>query len=50
MSMFRRHGITAERSPKRPDEHFWPMQVMKDAFACLFLLAVVLVFTDLQLS
>ena len=45
IAMFRRHGITAQRSEKRPDEYFWPKQVLKDAVACLALLAVVLVFT-----
>ena len=41
--MFRKHGITAESSPKRPDQYFWPQQVLKDGLACLVLFAVVLV-------
>lgn len=45
IAMFRKHGITAEPSPKRPDQYFWPHQIFKDAFACLVLLAVVLLAT-----
>lgn len=41
LAMFRRHGITAKRTPGRPDEFFWPHQVAKDAVACLVLLVVV---------
>jgi ubiquinol-cytochrome c reductase cytochrome b subunit len=37
--LFRRHGLTA-RSPHRgPDEKFWPDQVLRDAVACLAVLA-----------
>jgi ubiquinol-cytochrome c reductase cytochrome b subunit len=42
LAMFRKHGITAESSPKRPDQYFWPQQVLKDGVACLVLFAVVL--------
>ncbi|MFP6752383.1 MAG: cytochrome b N-terminal domain-containing protein [Pirellulaceae bacterium] len=41
IAMFRRHGITAESSDRRPDEYFWPKQVAKDAIGCLILLALV---------
>jgi len=39
---FRRHGITAKLAPDREDSHFWPDQVLKDAVACLAVLAAVL--------
>jgi ubiquinol-cytochrome c reductase cytochrome b subunit len=42
--LFRRHGITAKQPYKKPDEYFWPEQVLKDAVACLAVLAVVLFF------
>jgi ubiquinol-cytochrome c reductase cytochrome b subunit len=42
VAMFRKHGLTAESSEKRPDEPFWPRQVFKDAAACLALLAAVI--------
>lgn len=42
LSLFRRHGITAEPSERRVDQYFWPHQVLKDALACLALLVVVL--------
>ncbi len=42
---FRRHGITAKLAPDRPDSHFWPDQVLKDAVACLGVLAAVLFLT-----
>ena len=41
--VFRRHGITTP-DPKAPPGTFWPEQVMKDAVACLGVLAVVLFF------
>ncbi len=41
--MFRRHGITARLRPGREDAPFWPDQVLKDAVACLAVLATVLV-------
>lgn len=39
--VFRRHGITTHPSQK-PDSSFWPDQVLRDAVACLAVLAVVL--------
>jgi ubiquinol-cytochrome c reductase cytochrome b subunit len=42
LALFRKHGITAESSPHRPDQYFWPYQVLKDSVGCLVLLAVVL--------
>lgn len=41
--VFRRHGITTP-DPKAPAGTFWPDQVLKDAVACLVVLAVVLFF------
>lgn len=40
--LFRRHGITAKLPKRRPDAHFWPDQVLKDAVACLAVMAAVL--------
>jgi ubiquinol-cytochrome c reductase cytochrome b subunit len=40
--LFRRHGITPKRPMRRPDAAFWPDQVLKDAVACLAVLAAVL--------
>jgi ubiquinol-cytochrome c reductase cytochrome b subunit len=40
--MFRRHGITARLRPGRDDAAFFPDQVLKDAVACLAVLAIVL--------
>jgi mono/diheme cytochrome c family protein len=40
--LFRRHGITAKITPGRPDEFFWPKQVLFDAIGCLVLTLVVL--------
>lgn len=40
--LFRRHGITAKLPMRRPDAAFWPDQVLKDAVACLAILAAVL--------
>ena len=42
--LFRRHGITPKTPLKKPDAHFWPDQVLKDAVACLAVLVVVLFF------
>jgi ubiquinol-cytochrome c reductase cytochrome b subunit len=42
LALFRRHGITAHITPGRPDEYFWPKQVLFDAVGCLVLLTVVL--------
>ena len=40
--LFRRHGITAKQPIRKPDAAFWPDQVLKDAVACLAVLAAVL--------
>jgi quinol-cytochrome oxidoreductase complex cytochrome b subunit/mono/diheme cytochrome c family protein len=44
VALFRKHGITAKISKKRPrpDGFFWPEQVGRDAVACLAILALVL--------
>jgi ubiquinol-cytochrome c reductase cytochrome b subunit len=42
IALFRRHGITAHITPGRPDEFFWPKQVLLDAIGCLALLTIVL--------
>ena len=44
VALFRKHGITARISRKRPrpDGYFWPAQVGRDAVACLAIFAVVL--------
>jgi ubiquinol-cytochrome c reductase cytochrome b subunit len=41
--VFRRHGITVKDPIHAPDTTFWPDQVLKDAVACLAVLATVLV-------
>lgn len=41
--LFRKHGIKTP-DPEAPVAHFWPDQVLKDAVACLAVLAVVLLF------
>lgn len=40
--LFRRHGITPKEPRRRPDAAFWPDQVLKDAVACLAVLAAVM--------
>lgn len=40
--VFRRHGLTVHDDKHAPDTTFWPDQVLKDAVACLAVLAVVL--------
>jgi len=40
--LFRRHGLTAAEPKRKPDAAFWPDQVLKDAVACLAVLAAVL--------
>jgi len=40
--LFRRHGLKAKEPRMRPDAAFWPDQVLKDAVACLAVLATVL--------
>ena len=42
--LFRRHGLTAKEPKRRADCAFWPDQVLKDAVACLAVLAVILFF------
>lgn len=42
--LFRRHGVKAKEPHQGSDEFFWPEQVLKDAVACLAVLAVVLFF------
>ncbi|MDZ4783500.1 MAG: cytochrome b N-terminal domain-containing protein [Planctomycetia bacterium] len=42
IAIFRKHGIHATNPEGRPDEAFWPDQVLKDGVACLAVLAVVL--------
>ncbi len=42
VALFRRHGLHATlRARQRPDGMFWPDQVLRDAVACLAVLAVV---------
>jgi len=51
--MFRRHGITVRNVHRAPETTFWPDQVLRDAVACLGVLAVVLlcvVFKGAELS
>jgi ubiquinol-cytochrome c reductase cytochrome b subunit len=43
--LFRRHGLTAKEPKRKPDEAFWPEQVLKDTVACLAVLAAVLLLT-----
>jgi ubiquinol-cytochrome c reductase cytochrome b subunit len=40
--LFRKHGLTPKRPLRKKDEAFWPDQVLKDAVACLAVLAAVL--------
>ncbi|MBI4328103.1 MAG: cytochrome b N-terminal domain-containing protein, partial [Chloroflexi bacterium] len=40
--LFRRHGLTPRRPLRKPDEAFWPDQVLKDAVACLAVMATIL--------
>lgn len=42
--LFRRHGLTSKKPHRRPDAAFWPDQVLKDAVACLAVMAAVLFF------
>ncbi len=42
MAVFRRHGLHAKQPIKKPDETFWPDQILKDAIACLAVLAIVM--------
>jgi ubiquinol-cytochrome c reductase cytochrome b subunit len=40
--VFRRHGLTVHDVNHAPETNFWPDQVLKDAIACLAVLAVVM--------
>jgi len=40
--LFRRHGLTPKLPKRKRDEAFWPDQVLKDAVACLAVMATVL--------
>src|SRR6185369_1686376 len=40
--LFRRHGLTPKQPLRKPDAAFWPDQVLKDAVACLAVMAAVL--------
>ena len=42
VALFRRHGLCHKQPSKGPDAMFWPDQILKDAVACLAVLAVVL--------
>ena len=42
---FRRHGLTPKEPRRAPDAMFWPDQVLRDAVACLAVLAVVMLLT-----
>jgi ubiquinol-cytochrome c reductase cytochrome b subunit len=42
VTLFRRHGITPHVTAGRPDEFFWPKQVLFDAIGCLVLLTIVM--------
>lgn len=45
IAVFRRHGITVPDPDRAPAATFWPDQVLKDAIACLAVLATVLTLT-----
>jgi ubiquinol-cytochrome c reductase cytochrome b subunit len=45
---FRKHGLTVHDEKHAPDTTFWPDQVLKDAVACLAVLAVVLMLAVLR--
>jgi len=51
--VFRRHGLTVHDEKHAPTTNFWPDQVLKDAVACLIVLAVVMllaIFKGAELS
>jgi ubiquinol-cytochrome c reductase cytochrome b subunit len=51
--VFRRHGITVPDPKRAPETTFWPDQVLKDAVACLAVLATVMllaIFKGAELS
>jgi quinol-cytochrome oxidoreductase complex cytochrome b subunit/mono/diheme cytochrome c family protein len=41
VAAFRKHGIHAVQPLRKPDEMFWPDQILKDAVACLAVLLTV---------
>ena len=43
--VFRRHSITVTDPDRKPETTFWPEQVLKDAVACLGVLATILFLT-----
>lgn len=50
VALFRRHRLKAKKPYKRPDAYFWPDQILKDAIACLAVLAVILASTVFHTS
>jgi len=44
LAVFRRHSITVKIPHRGKDQFFWPDQLLKDAVACLAVLAVILFF------
>jgi ubiquinol-cytochrome c reductase cytochrome b subunit len=44
IALFRKHGLHAKEPKMKPDCAFWPDQVLKDAVACLAVMAVVIFF------
>jgi ubiquinol-cytochrome c reductase cytochrome b subunit len=42
VALFRRHGICHRQPAKSAECHFWPDQVLRDAVACLAVMAIVL--------
>lgn len=42
VALFRKHGLTPKMPKKKPDAMFWPDQVLKDAVACMVVMAAVL--------
>jgi len=40
IALFRRHGLCKKEPAKGPDAMFWPDQILKDAVACLAVMAV----------
>ena len=42
VALFRRHGLTAKQPHKGPETTFWPDQVLRDAIACLAVLATII--------
>lgn len=42
VALFRRHGLTPKLPKRGPDAMFWPDQVLRDAIACLAVVAAVL--------